>query len=73
MRAGELGHDEPAAAQVADKAAENGVGDAGHGRQHRRRGDLHRADRKLCGKDLHGDRCSDFIIEAALSIGKLKR
>ena len=39
VRAGELGHDQPAAAQIADEAAEHGVGDAGHGREHRGRGD----------------------------------
>ena len=30
---GELGHDQAASAQVADEAAEDGVGDAGHGRE----------------------------------------
>ena len=31
--AGELGHDEAAAAEAADYTAEDGVGDAGHGRE----------------------------------------
>jgi len=33
VRGGELGHQEAAAALVADEAAEDGIGDAGHGRQ----------------------------------------
>ena len=33
---GELGHHQAAAAEVADEAAEDRVGDAGHGRQHGR-------------------------------------
>ena len=39
MGAGELGHDEPAAALGADQAAKDRVGDAGHGREHGRRRD----------------------------------
>jgi hypothetical protein len=31
---GELGHDQAASAEVADEAAEDGVGDAGHGSEH---------------------------------------
>ena len=42
--AGELRHDESAAALGADQAAEHGVGDAGHGRQHGRGTDFDRAD-----------------------------
>jgi len=30
---GELGHHQPASAEIADEAAENGVGNAGHGRE----------------------------------------
>ena len=44
VRAGELGHDEPAAALIADEAAEDRVGDARHGRQHRGRRDGHASD-----------------------------
>ena len=40
---GELGHDQAAAAQIADEAAEDGIGDARHGREHGGRSDLHRA------------------------------
>ena len=47
VRAGELGHDQAAAAQVADEAAEHRVGDAGHGRQHGGRGHAHGSDREL--------------------------
>ena len=36
MGTGELGHDQSAAALVADQAAEDRVGDSGHGRQHGR-------------------------------------
>ena len=42
--AGELRHDEPAAALGADQAAEDGVSDAGHGRQDRGGTDFDRAD-----------------------------
>jgi len=42
--AGELGHDQPAAAEVTDESPEDGIGHAGHGSQHRRRGDAHRTD-----------------------------
>ncbi len=31
---GELGHEQSAAALIPDELAENGIGDAGHGRQH---------------------------------------
>src|SRR5690349_14698477 len=31
---GELGHDESASAEVADEAAEDGVGDSSHGSEH---------------------------------------
>ena len=41
---GELGHDQPASAQVADEAAEDSVGHAGHGREHGGRSDFHAAD-----------------------------
>ena len=40
VRRGELCHDQSAAAKVADKAAEDGVGDAGHRREHGRQSDL---------------------------------
>jgi hypothetical protein len=39
----ELGHDQPAAAEIADEAAENRVGNAGHGGQNRSRRQRHRA------------------------------
>ena len=64
VRAGELGHDEAAAAQVADEAAEHGVGDAGHGRENGGGGELHGSDRKLGGEGLHGSALS------ILSLGK---
>ena len=47
---GELGHDQAASAQVADEAAEDGVGDAGHGGEDRRGGDGDGADGKA-GRD----------------------
>ncbi len=42
---GELGHHQTAAAQIADEAAEDGIGDPGHGREHGRRANLDAADR----------------------------
>ena len=42
---GELGHHESASAEVADEAAEDGVGDAGHGRKHRGGTDFDSAER----------------------------
>src|SRR5208283_5930090 len=36
---GELGHDQAASAKALDEAAEDGVGDAGHGREHGGGGD----------------------------------
>ena len=36
----ELGHDQPASAKVSDKAPEDSVGDASHGREHGRWGDV---------------------------------
>ena len=42
---GELGHHEAASAEIADEAAEDGVGDAGHGREHRGRTDFDFAER----------------------------
>ena len=54
VRAGELGHDESAAAQIANEAAEHGIGHARHGREDRGGREVHRADRKLCGEGLHG-------------------
>ena len=50
MRAGELGHDQAAAAQSADEAAEDGVGDAGHRRQHGGGSNGYAADVQLAGK-----------------------
>ena len=44
VRAGELGHDEPASALGADQAAENRVGHADHGRKHGRRLDVGASD-----------------------------
>ena len=43
---GELSHDQAASAQVANEAAEDGVGDAGHGGEDRRGGDGDGADGK---------------------------
>ena len=64
MRAGELSHDEPAPAQISNKAAEYGIRHAGHGREHRGWGEIHRADRELGWKDLHG------IVNVILSSGQ---
>ena len=50
---GELRHDQPAAALVANQAAENRIGDAGHGREHGRRSDLHGADLERAGNHLY--------------------
>src|SRR5450432_1583033 len=52
VRGGELGHDQPAAVEIADEAAEDGVGNAGHGSQHGRGGDSDIADQKACGDRL---------------------
>ena len=49
---GELGHDETASAEVADEAAEDGVGDAGHGREDSGWGDCDRADLQGGGNNL---------------------
>src|SRR5260370_20592849 len=49
---GELGHDQAAAAQVADEAAEDGVGDAGHGSQDCGWGNLNSADGEPHGNGL---------------------
>jgi hypothetical protein len=50
---GELGHDQTASAKVLDKAAEDGVGDPGHGRKHGGRSDANVPNlqdrRKQCG------------------------
>ena len=53
VRTGELGHDEPASAQIADKAAEYGVGDARHGREHGRRCDWHASDHETGRETPH--------------------
>ena len=53
--AGELSHDQAAAAEVANETAEDGIGHAGHGGEDGCRREGYRADRKLCGKVLHGD------------------
>ncbi len=53
MRAGEFGHHQSAAALVADQAAENGVGNAGHGRQHGRGRDADAADAEFTGETRH--------------------
>ena len=47
MRTGELGHDQAAAAQIADEAAKHGVGYAGHGGEDRRRSNSNWADVKF--------------------------
>ena len=49
VRAGEFGHDQTAAALIANQAAENRIGDARHGREHGRRSDLIGADLELRG------------------------
>ena len=46
---GELGHHESAAAEIADEAAEDGVGDSGHGCEHRCGTDFDSAERDRCG------------------------
>ncbi len=61
--AGELGHDQAAAAEIADEAAEDGIGHAGHGREHGGGREGYRADRKLCGKILHGEAVSILSSE----------
>src|ERR1035441_4457127 len=43
---GELGHDQAASAEVANEAAEDGIGDSGHGGQDRGGGDGDGADRE---------------------------
>ena len=56
VRRSEFGHDQPASGQVADEAAENRVGNTGHRREDRGRGDVNRAkrdtsrNRGLCGE-----------------------
>src|ERR1700674_1085957 len=50
---GELGHDQAASAKILDEAAEDGVGDAGHGSKHRGGSDAYVPNlqnrRKQCG------------------------
>ena len=58
MRAGELSHDEPAAIEVADEAAEYGIGHARHGREYCRGGDFYVTNRKACGELAHKPRVS---------------
>ena len=55
VRAGELGHNQPAAAQAADEAPENGIGDARHGRQHGGGSDPTPPICKLDWKSQHGN------------------
>jgi hypothetical protein len=56
---GELGHDQAASAKVLDKAAEDGVGDPGHGRKHGGRSEANVPNlqdrRKQCGDGQCGD------------------
>jgi len=42
---GELGHDQPASAEVANEASKDGIGNASHGSQNGRGSDLNIADR----------------------------
>src|ERR1700683_839156 len=56
---GELSHDQPAAAEIADEAPENRIGDPGHGSKNRSGSEAHAADRKprrnrLRWRCLHG-------------------
>src|ERR1035438_5969040 len=69
VRAGELRHDEPAPAKIANETAEYRVGHAGHRRQHRGGRELHRSDRKLCGEGLHGRADSILALRAELKPG----
>src|ERR1039457_6057599 len=54
---GELSHDEAATAEILDEAAEDGVGDAGHGREHGGGGDREVAN--LQGRGKHARWCGD--------------
>ena len=54
VRAGELGHDEPAPAQFANEAAEYGIGHAGHGREHRGGGEFTGPIENCVGKTCMG-------------------
>src|SRR6266478_3308501 len=47
---GELGHNQPASAEILDEAAKDGVGDAGHGSEHGGGGDSDPADQKAGGE-----------------------
>src|SRR5271163_1048697 len=54
---GEFGHDQSASPKILDEAAEDGVGDSGHGRQHGRRRDTNVADAERLRKRAR--RCGD--------------
>ena len=64
--AGELRHQQSAAAQPANHAAEQRVGDAGHGREHRRRPDGQVADLELFGNHLF-----NFSVTSRVRLGFL--
>src|ERR1019366_8611657 len=66
VRAGELRHDEPAAAKIANETSEHRIGYAGHRRQHRGGREPHRSDRKLRGEGLHGR--ADSILTLAVEL-----
>src|SRR5215813_656892 len=62
VRAGELSHDQPATAQIPDEAAENGVGHARHGREHRRWSNGHTSDAQSGRKNLVHLSCNFILI-----------
>src|SRR5450432_910202 len=65
----ELGHDQPAAVEVADEAAKDRVGDAGHGREDGGGGDGDSADGKACGDWARsGLQSSDCAMRALRSV-----
>src|SRR5215469_2458428 len=65
MGTGELRHDQTTSAQVADKAAENRIRDAGHRRQHSGRRNRDPSDPKFGWKWLHSLLLVDFNEQTA--------
>src|ERR1700692_1008964 len=70
VRRRELGHDQAAAPQVADKAAEHGIGDASHGCENRGRGDSDIADEESLWHQLQwlclADKACPELVEGSV-------
>jgi hypothetical protein len=62
VRGSELSHDQAASAEVANKAAENGVGNAGHRGEHSSGRDLDGADLEKVGNGSNLPWCADALV-----------